>query len=158
MQYLTRAILSSFLPRFALQSRGIKVVLALAGAAVLLLAGVMLSRLRGSSTPALSKELGLKPLQATDEKGDQWTLEPVVGQPFARLRQAPTEPGPPLTVRTDLWPEGTDRVLIGLTIEGRAGERYNPKIRKNGALLPEPQFTVVNETGVVMVQGRFEYG
>ncbi len=156
MQYLTRVILSNLLPRSAMESPRFKVALALLVAAAILLGVILLRVSRPSSS--VYDELGLSPLCATDARGDRWTLEPAVGQPFARLRESQAEFGPPLAVRPDVRRQSADEVSIGLTIEGRAGERYNPDIRRNDTQLPAPEFTIVNEAGNTLFKGKFEYG
>lgn len=158
MQYLARVILSSFLPRSIGQSRRGRIALAVAGAAVVTLLALMLVRRLDFAGPSVPEELGLRPLQATDERGDKWVIEPAVAQPFARLRAGRTEPGPPLIVRTDVQRQAPGEVSVGLTIEGRAGERYRPDIGRNGAPLPAPELTIVNEAGQVIHQDKFKYG
>lgn len=158
MQYLTRVILSSFLPRSLAESRGVKVVVAAVGVAAAVLLILVFSRLLRSSGPSVQDELGLQSLVATDRSGAKWVIEPTAAQPFARLRESHIEPGLPLTVRTDMRRDSTDRVSVGLIIEGRAGERYSPQISKNGERLPAPEFTVVDEAGQEAFKGRFKYG
>lgn len=158
MQYLARVILSSFLPRSIVQSRRGRIALAVAGAAVVTLLALMLVRRLDFGGPSVPEELGLRPLQATDKRGDKWVIEPAVAQPFARLRAGRIEPGPPLIVRTDVQRQGAGEVSIGLTIEGRAGERYRPDLSRNGSSLPAPEFTIVNEAGQVIHQDRFKFG
>ena len=156
MQYLTRVILSNLLPRSTMESPRFKVALALLGAAAILLV-VILWRVSRPS-PSVYDELGLSSLRATDTRGDRWTLAPMAGQPFARLRESQAEFGPPLVVRPDVRRQSAEAVSIGLTIEGRAGERYNPDIRRNDTQLPAPEFTIVNEMGNTLFKGKFEYG
>ncbi len=158
MQYLTRAILSSFLPRSLAESRGAKVVLAVVGVAAAVLLILVFLRLLRSSRPSVQHELGLQSLVATDRRGAKWVIEPTAAQPFARLRESRIGPGLPLTLRTDMRRDSTDRVSIGLIIEGRAGERYSPQISRNGERLPAPEFTVVDEAGQAAFKGRFKYG
>ncbi len=156
MQYLTRVILSNLLPRSAMESTRFRVALALFVAAAILLVVILLRMSRPS--PSVYDELGLSPLRATDARGDRWTLEPTAGQPFAHLRESQAEFGSPLTVRPDVRRQSADEASIGLTIEGRAGERYSPDIRRNGMQLPAPEFTIVDETGNTLFKGKFEYG
>lgn len=158
MQYLTRAILSSFLPRSLVQSRRGKVVLAVVGVAAAVLLVLVFFRLLHSSEPSVQDELGLQPLVSTDKSGAKWVIEPTAAQPFARLRESRIELGLPLAVRIDMRRDSSDRVSVGLIIEGRAGERYSPQISRNGERLPAPEFTVVDEAGQEVFKGRFKYG
>jgi hypothetical protein len=158
MQYLTRVVLSSLLPRCGTERSWVRrVVLPLAGVAVVLV-GFLWFRAHGAREAPVAAALGLQPLHRTDEKGDQWTIEPAVAQPFARLQQGHAAPGLPLTIRTDLRRDSLNRVSLGLTIEGQAGERYSPRISRNGVVLPPPEFVVVNEAKAVVAKGKFEYG
>lgn len=158
MQYLTRAILSSFLPRSLAESRGAKIVLAVVGTAVAVLVVLVFFRFLHSPEPSVPNELGLQSLVATDKNGAKWVIEPAAAQPFARLRESGVEPGLPLAIRTDMRRDGSDRVSVGLTLEGRAGERYSPQVSKDGERLAAPEFTVVDEAGQTAFKGRFEYG
>lgn len=158
MRYLTRVILSSFLPRVTIRPRRLKATLVIAGAIILIVpAAVVLRRLDGRG-PAIYDELGLKPLRATDREGNKWLIEPAAGQPFARLRESQIPPGVPVIVRADVRREAPDMASIGLTLEGKAGERYNPEIKRNGVRLPAPGFAVVNEAGNTLLEGKFAYG
>jgi hypothetical protein len=158
MRSLTSAILSSFLPRSLLESRGAKVVLTVAGAAVTVLLVVMILRLLRPSAPSVPDDLGLQPLYATDENGARWVIEPTAAQPFARLQESRAAVGLPLTVRADVRRDRADQVSVGLVIEGRAGERYSPQVSKNGRRLPAPELTLVDEAGRAVFKGKFKYG
>jgi hypothetical protein len=65
--------------------------------------------------------------------------------------------GPPLHIKTEVEPAGR-QVLIGLSITGQSGERYNPDITKNGNGLEAPTLKIVDEAGTVLASGKFEYG
>ena len=158
MQYLTRVILSGLSPRSLVHSRRGRVVLVLLALAAAALLAVLAVARRNSSGRSMQEELGLRPLRATDANRSIWLIEPAAAQPFARLRERQAEPGPPLLVRTEVQRPSAQEVLIGLTIEGQAGERYLPGISKNGIRLPAPAFTLVNEAGRVIHKDQFQYG
>ena len=65
--------------------------------------------------------------------------------------------GPPLNVKTEVESAGR-QVSIGLSITGRAGERFNPQVMKNGSVLEAPKLQIVDEAGTVLASGKFEYG
>jgi hypothetical protein len=158
MQYLARVILSSFLPRSIVQSRSGKIILAVTGAALVAVPALILVRRLDFAGPSVAEELGIKPLRATDERGDKWVIEPAVAQPFARLRAGRAKPGPPLTVRPDVQHRGAGEVSIGLTIVGRAGEKYRPDLSRNGSPLPAPELTIINGMGKVIHKDQFKFG
>lgn len=158
MRYLTRVILSSLLPRVTVQPRRLKALLAIAGAVIVIVPAVIVLRRLDGSGPAIYDELGLKPLRATDGEGDRWLIEPAAGQPFGRLRESQIAPGLPVIVRADVRREAPDMASVGLTLEGKAGERYSPEIKRNGVRLPAPSFTVINEAGKTLIEGKFAYG
>ena len=65
--------------------------------------------------------------------------------------------GPPLNVKTEVESVGW-QVLIGLSITGQSGERYNPQFMKNGSSHEAPKLKIVDEAGTVLASGKFEYG
>ena len=65
--------------------------------------------------------------------------------------------GPPLNVKTKVESAGR-QVLIGLSITGQSGERYNPQFMKNGSGLDAPRLKIMDEAGNVLASGKFEYG
>jgi hypothetical protein len=65
--------------------------------------------------------------------------------------------GPPLFLKTEVKPAGR-QVSIGLSITGQSGERYNPRVIKNGSALEAPKLQIVDEAGNVLASGKFEYG
>jgi hypothetical protein len=158
MQYLTRVILSGLSPRSLVQSQKTRIALVLLTIIVAVLLAVRaVPRLTSGGHP-IQKELGLKPLRATDENGGVWVMEPAAAQPFARLREKQAKPGPPLLVRTEVQRTSAEEISIGLLLEGQAGERYLPGISRDGVRLPAPAFTVVNEAGQVIHKDQFKYG
>ena len=153
MRYIVHAVLSSFLPN----SRRAKMVLAGAALiAVVALTWIILRRSPANVSPYA--ELALRPLEATDANGNRWRVELAVAQPFASVRQSGVEPGPPLHVKTDVQKHSASEVSIGLVLEGQAGERYRPDIRRNGTVLPAPEFRVMDQKGRVVFADAFKYG
>jgi hypothetical protein len=65
--------------------------------------------------------------------------------------------GLPLNVKTESKAKGR-QVLIGLSITGQSGERYNPQVTKNGKALEAPKIQIIDEAGNVLASGNFEYG
>jgi len=49
-------------------------------------------------------------------------------------------------------------VSIGLEIKGKSGESYSPGVEKNGVQGAAPQFTISDEQGKRLTEGKFEYG
>jgi len=95
--------------------------------------------------------------------GDKWQTS-FYGAQNASLRiivakgqTTALEFGPPLNVKTEVKPAGR-QVSIGLSITGQSGERYNPKVTKNGKALEAPKLQIVDEAGNVLASGKFEYG
>jgi hypothetical protein len=73
------------------------------------------------------------------------------------------KPGPPLLVSADVGqqrrPGSADkRVSVGISIIGRAGEHYSPRIAKNGRDVGAPKLKIVDESGKVLASGKFKYG
>jgi len=65
--------------------------------------------------------------------------------------------GPPLNIKTEVEPKGR-QLSIGLSITGQSGERYNPRVIKNGSALEAPKLQIIDEAGNVLASGNFEYG
>jgi hypothetical protein len=65
--------------------------------------------------------------------------------------------GEPFTIKTDARRAG--RIIsIGLSIVGRAGEKYFPRPMKKGKVVPRPKFEIIDEAGNILDSGQFEYG
>jgi hypothetical protein len=130
-----------------------RLALALALAVIGVTAGVVWLRgTRSSSGSRRDFEVVQK-----DDQGDLWSLTLVKGQSFSRLRRMGKDPGPPLRVNVDVTRRNRD-VSFGLTLVGRAAERYLAGIKKNGRVVPPPRYRIVNESGAVLKVGTFEYG
>lgn len=92
-----------------------------------------------------------------DQNGDLWSLRLVKGQSLSRLKRIGKDPGPPLLVRVDVTRQNRN-VSFGLILEGKAGEKYIARIKKNGQIVPPPRYKIINESGKVLKIGTFEYG
>ena len=65
--------------------------------------------------------------------------------------------GPPLYLKSEVKPTGR-QVSIGLSITGQSGERYNPRVIKNGSVIEAPKLQIIDQSGNVLASGKFEYG
>lgn len=71
------------------------------------------------------------------------------------------KPGEPFFISANVGRQrqsGSRLVSIGLSITGRAGEHYSPRIAKNGRDVGAPKLKIVDESGKVLASGKFEYG
>ena len=68
------------------------------------------------------------------------------------------EPGQPLVLKTNIITVNYSVISIGMTLEGKIGEKYIAGALKNGVRQSEPQFNIVDENGEVLTSGKFEYG
>ncbi len=93
-------------------------------------------------------------LRQTDELGYTWVLQQVGGPSVLSFRK----PGSPITVKTDVRNTGSGVVLIGLVLEGRAGETYRAAVTKNRVPVEPPWLRIVDRQGNVLDEGKFEYG
>lgn len=66
--------------------------------------------------------------------------------------------GPPFLLKTDVRQIRTRAVSIGLSLIGQAGEHYSSQITKNRRAVGVPTLQIVDESGKVLVAGKFEYG
>ncbi|MHC4457688.1 MAG: hypothetical protein ACYS0I_11500 [Planctomycetota bacterium] len=74
------------------------------------------------STLGFSRAAGLPPLSIIDENGKKWVLDPLKGQLLSRFQNVEKKPGPPLLVKTEARQTKSREVLIGVIVEGKAGE------------------------------------
>ncbi|MHC4622654.1 MAG: hypothetical protein ACYS4W_02010 [Planctomycetota bacterium] len=65
--------------------------------------------------------------------------------------------GPPLTVHPEVSRSGRT-VSIGLSLIGRAGERWIPAVFASERDAPKATLKIVDEGGKVLASGKFEYG
>jgi len=99
----------------------------------------------------------MRRVHKTDERGVDWALTPMAGRSSATGRSdAATKPE--IVVKTDIFQRGGREVLIGLILEGRDGQRYQPVVSKSGARLPAPTLRIVDEAGKVILNDSFRYG
>ena len=122
-----------------------------------LLMAFPLARLfRPTVSPSRSARYGLA-VHKTDDRGVDWALTPMAGRSSAAGRSdAATKPE--IVVKTDIFQRGGREVLIGLILEGRDGQRYQPVVARNGARLPAPTLRIVDEGGKVILNDSFRYG
>jgi len=146
--------------------QGTKVPLIVGGVALLVIAVGIMVRSGNAPAPEPSPTAGPAPsaaaaqqftgslLTAQDASGAKWMLSVKMG-PSQTADEA--KPGAPISVKADVQGQGPSKT-IGLLIEGAAGEIYQPTVVKNGAILPAPTFTVLDESGAAIGAGAFEYG
>jgi len=143
-----------------------KQLLIIAGVVVLgLLAAFPLTwllRPTGSVAPPNSKRAsgsrGYGPaIHQTDANGADWAITPMAGQASPADR-TDTQTKPSLIVRTEVNQQSDRTLLIGLILEDRAGQRYQPAVVKNGVRQPAPKLRIVDEAGKVILDGNFQYG
>ncbi len=148
--------------------QAMKVPLIVGGVAVLVIGVGLLVRSGNSPAPepvptpdhptpfaAGEQQFNLSSLTAKDDNGDNWMPSLKMGPSQGAADGA--KPGAPISVKADVQGEGSSKT-IGLLIEGAAGEIYQPTVIKNGAILPAPTFTVLDESGAAIGSGAFEYG
>lgn len=104
------------------------------------------------ASSVLQQEPGI--LRQTDDLGYTWILKQAGSPSVLSFRK----PGSPITVKTDVCKTGSGVVLIGLVLEGRAGETYRPVAIKNQVPVDPPWLRIVDEQGNVLDEGRFEFG
>ncbi|MEN6428807.1 MAG: hypothetical protein ABFE13_25960 [Phycisphaerales bacterium] len=93
-------------------------------------------------------------LQQTDNLGYSWVLQQAGGPSVLSFKK----PGSPITVKTDIRDTGSGVVLIGLVLEGRAGETYRPTAIRNQVPADPACLQIVDRQGNVLDEGYFEYG
>ncbi|MHC4146929.1 MAG: hypothetical protein ACYSWW_23605 [Planctomycetota bacterium] len=110
-----------------------------------------------TTATAPAGQIRFSSLSATDDNGDQWTLN-LTGIPSLYGSGGDNiRPGPPLLVKADVYSRSRS-ISIGLTIRGQAGEVYQPGAAKNGRRVASPRFRILDEAGKVVGTGQFEYG
>lgn len=96
-------------------------------------------------------------IHQTDASGADWAITPMAGRsPAAPGRKTQTKPS--LIVKTDVLDRGNRELRIGLVLEDRNGQRYQPVILRNGVRRPVPTLRIVDEAGKVVLDGNFQYG
>jgi len=109
------------------------------------------------SKGSVGRPISLKDPQEKDEEKNRWSLSLVKGQSGNAIAASGTEPGGPYIVKTEAQAK-RGAIVVGVTLEGQAGEKYVPGVMKNGQWQQPPSFTIVSESGKVISTGRFEYG
>ena len=142
-------------------------VLENAGATVRLSGGLFSNVTLGGGTEPRkvpAREYVPKWLTVTAENGSGiWRLQSV--GPWGELSKVTVEKdkttvvklGPPLEIRPQTNVNDS-YVSAGLTIFGRAGERYRTVMTVNGSPMPEPKVKIIDQDGNVLASGRFKYG
>ena len=128
------------------------VVVGIVAAAIPLSALITEPPSAADASSVLQEEPGI--LRQTDELGYTWVLQQVGGPSVLSFRK----PGSPITVKTDVRETGSGVVLIGLVLEGRAGETYRPAVTKNRVPVEPPWLRIVDRQGNVLDEGKSEYG
>ena len=156
MNEIMRAILLSF---FKDKSFNVKIAIAATVIVVILLAGLFWGFSGHSESSLFQKKTEDFPtLSATDSNGDIWTLEPVRGQPLSIINENDEEPGEPLVLKTNIIKVSDSIISIGMTLEGKIGEKYIAGALRKGVRQSEPQFKIINKKGKLLTSGKFEYG
>ncbi|MBN1975394.1 MAG: hypothetical protein JW787_17290, partial [Sedimentisphaerales bacterium] len=65
--------------------------------------------------------------------------------------------GKPKKIVTSMERVG-EEIKLSFSLVGKAGELYIPGAEKDGEMIPEPKFKVIDESGKVVHSGKFEYG
>jgi len=65
--------------------------------------------------------------------------------------------GPPLTAKVEVLKQARE-ISLNLKLFGSGGEMYRPNIQRNGKVVDEPSFSILDENGAVLETGRFKYG
>ena len=98
-------------------------------------------------------------------KKDKDTWQIISNGPWGELKQIIVNKnettnltfGPPLLVKPNVYKK-KNLVSVGLSIVGKAGEKYRSQIMKNGRALPAPGLKIIDQEGKVLASGKFEYG
>lgn len=97
------------------------------------------------------------PTHQTDGNGVDWAINPVGQRPAAGDPNS-TQAKPAIIVKTDVYQAGGRDVRIGLVLQGRDGQSYQPVVAKAGVRQPAPTLRIVNEAGQVILDDSFRYG
>jgi hypothetical protein len=156
MSYILRAVLLSYFRDISTKT---KIILASLAAVLIVISGIFLFRNDDKPPAAVSQGIAkLSPLTITDANGLTWSLDPVRGQPLSLINQSGKKPGPPLVIKTNTVKISEQTISIGLSVEGRAGEKYIAGAMKGRSREPQPIFRILDEKGKTLTTGKFEYG
>lgn len=74
-----------------------------------------------------------------------------------RGRTTAVEVGPPLQIKpqVEMYP---GQVRVGLSLVGRAGEKYENLILRNNQRIPGPPVMIIDQAGTVLSSGQFQFG
>jgi hypothetical protein len=97
-------------------------------------------------------------VRQTDGSDIVWTLNPIAGGRPAVADSGSTEAKPEIVVKTDIRRPRAGEVQIGLILEGRNGQQYQPGVMKGKTRMPAPKLRIVNEAGEVILDDSFQYG
>jgi hypothetical protein len=100
---------------------------------------------------------------AKQNNGDKWQISSY--SPWQKLgkievikdQTTTIKPGEPLLVKANVSPT-SNRISIGFSIVGQAGELYSPQVKKNNREVPVPKLKIVDQDGNILASGKFEYG
>lgn len=112
--------------------------------------------LRPTGSSSGSRGYGLA-IHQTDANGADWAITPMAGQASPADR-TDTPAKPSLIVKTEVNQQSNRTLLIGLVLEDRVGQRYQPAVIKDGIRRPPPTLRIVDEAGKVILNGSFQYG
>ncbi len=104
-------------------------------------------------------------LTEPDSAGNRWTFDTIKARAWAgelgdfEIRPGRTtsiQIGPPFQIKTFMKDAGRN-ALVGFHLEGQAGELYVPGAKKNGVVVPDPQFKIISAAGQTVHSGQFEF-
>jgi len=107
--------------------------------------------------------LAMSGILASNAGGDKWQVSFYAAQnsssriTVSKGQTTTLKFGPPLNLKIEAK-SASRQVSIGLSITGQSGERYNPRVTKNGSALKAPKLQIIDEAGNVLASGNFEYG
>ena len=126
---------------------------------------------RGVSVKNAAGEVAVKPGKynirkinlSLEDKGETWELTSY--GPWGSLNPVEIKTsettelqfGAPLWCKANVRRRGTI-VDIGYSVVGKAGEIYEPTIRKGGRRMPAPEVRILDETGKILASGKFAFG
>lgn len=125
----------------------------------------------GSDSGPVQVKAGIyHPVQATlrgskEGGAGPWSMASATRGPWGKLatirvdkgRTTTLQLGPPITLHADIQRSGRV-VLTGLSLIGRAGEHWSPRVMTAQGQAPPPTVRVVDETGQVLASGKFAFG
>jgi hypothetical protein len=104
-------------------------------------------------------------LTEPDSAGNRWTFDTIKARAWEgelgdfEIRPGRTtsiQIGPPFQIKTFMKDAGRN-ALVGFHLEGQAGELYVPGAKKNGVVVPDPQFKIISVAGQTVHSGQFEF-